>query len=165
MVTEVAKGEKVKAERFFLTSSTTDIVAKTDTQVTNFASRYTYAPIWTYTVPTGQVLVMKPEYRFSAYIEDEATPAAEWLDTQQVRIEVWDASKRKMQIPYYGLYLASKEETDLEKMARLQINDPILLQEGDQIFICGMADVTVYTIDVSASRFSLELERIKPSMF
>lgn len=164
MITEVAKGEKVKPETFFLTSSTTDIVAKTDSQVTNFASRYTFAPIWTYTVPVGQVLVMKPEHRFSAYIEDEGVPA-EWLNTQQVRIEVWDADLRKMEIVYSGLYINSKEESDTEKMARLQINEPVLLQEGYQIFICGMADVTVYTIDVSASRFTLELERIRPSMY
>lgn len=151
-------------ELWRLTSEETDVTAKTDAEVTNFALRYTYAPIWLYQVPVGQELVLLPEHRFGCYIEDEGVPA-EWLDTQHVRIEVWDATLRRMEIPLQLRYVQVKEMQDADKMAHLDILQPLWLKAGDWIYICGYSPNTVYTIDVSESFFTLELLRIRPSMY
>ena len=152
-------------EIFRLTHLTTDITAKTDAQVENYACRYTFAPIWTYQVPINQAFVLeRDEQFFGIYIEDDEVSAAEWRDDQQVRIEVWDATLQRMYIVYQGQYNQSKEEQDHTKMATYQIEEPYHIRSGDWIYISGYCPKTIYTIDVSDSRFSLEMTRIKPSI-
>ena len=162
----VSPQREIKGELFRLTSKTTGITEKTDSEVENYALRYTFAPIWEYQVPVGQEFVIKPEHRFSAYIEDDEVSPAEWRDDQKVRVEVWDTSKRRMQIVYQGMYMESKELQDTELMARLDLLDvPLLLKSGDWIVIAGYSWRSLYTIDVSDSYFNLEVERIRPGLF
>ncbi len=140
--------------------------AKSDSEVENFALRYTFAPVWIYQVPVGQEFLIKPEHRFSAYIEDDEAGAAEWSAEQKVRVEVWDPNLKRMQIVYQGLYVESKEMQDKDKMATLDLLDaPLYLPSGSWIYICGNAWSAIYTIDVSDSFFSLELLRVRPSLY
>ena len=166
MVT-LARPKEVIGELFRLTQAESGIVESTDSEVENFALRYTFAPIWKYQVPVDQELILLPDvHRFGAHIEDDEAASAEWRDDQFVRIEVWDATLRRMGIPYQARYVHSKEEQDTEKMARLELeDDPLRLKAGDWIYIMGYSPHTIYTIDVSDSRFSLEMVRVRTSMF
>jgi len=156
----------IKGELFRLAPSTDGVISKTDAEVENYALRYTYAPIWEYQVPVGQEFIITPEHRLGAYIEDDETSPAEWRDDQKVRVEVWDAGKRKMQIVYQGMYMESKEMQDLTKMATLDLlTAPLLLKSGDWIVISGHSWRAIYTIDVSDSFFSLEVTRVRPGLY
>jgi len=165
MDVDVKAQREITGELFHLTQLVTDITEKTDAQCENFAIRYTYAPIWLYQVPVGQELILLPEHRVSIYIEDDEVSPAEWANNEHVRVEVWDADLRRMQIALQCRYITAKEEQDLDKMAHLEILQPLRLRAGDWIYICGYCPHTIYTIDVSDSRFSLEVIRVKPSMF
>jgi len=160
---------KIVSEAFWLT--TANATAKTDAQCENFAIRYTFAPIWTYQVPVNNILLLKSSHHFYLHLEDDESTSAEWGDPQQVRLSVWDADLRKMQIIYQGRYVASKEMQDVEKMAVLDLipaGQELKLEEGAWIYIEGMCDngtTALYTIDVSDSHFSIETERVKPSLF
>jgi len=156
----------IKGELFRLTPSTDGVTSKTDSEVENYALQYTYAPIWEYQVPVGQEFIITPEHRLGAYIEDDETSPAEWRDDQKVRVEVWDADKRKMQIVYQGMYMESKEMQDLTKMATLDLlTAPLLLKSGDWIVVAGYSWRSLYTIDVSDSFFSLEVTRVRPGLY
>ncbi len=160
----VAVLRSIKSEIFYLTQA--DATAQTDSQVENYALRYTYAPIWKYQVPVNQEFVLAPEHKLSVYIEDDESSPAEWRSTQKVRVEWWDASLKKMEIIWEGRYISCKEEQDQDKMARLDIigGEPLEVKSGDWIIIAGMSDDTLYTIDVSDSRFTLECRRFRPTL-
>ena len=139
--------------------------AKTDTEVENFALRYTFAPIWIYQVPVGQEFLIKPEHRVGVYIEDDEAGPAQWRDDQKIRLEVWDPDLKRMQVVYQGMYVESKEMQDKDKMANLDLLDaPLHLPSGSWIYICGHAWSVIFTIDVSDSFFSLEVLRVRPSL-
>ena len=165
MAVAIKDNRKIIGELFHLTQSETGISASSDTTVENYALRYAFAPIWKWQVPTTHELVLEPKHRFAAYIEDDETSALEWLDVQEVRVEVWDADLKRMWIVYEGRYMQSKEETDREKMMHVDIYDPLHLKAGDWVYVLGKAATvtagTGYTIDVSDSRFTLELTRIR----
>ena len=162
----VAKETRMPIEELFrLTQKESGIVEQADSYCENYNIRYAFADIWYYQVPENQVLVFKPEHRLSIRIEDDEAAPAEWGNTQEVRVEVWDAARRKMEILYEGLYIMSKEETDREKMAHYEIDEPIYAPAGSWIFIRGKCSVSIYTIDVSDSRFTLECERVRPRLF
>jgi len=160
---EVAR--EIIGEFFRLRESEDGVTSKTDAQCENFAIRYTFAPIWTYQVPIDQELVLLPEHRFGAHIEDDEAAPAEWTDNQFVRVEVWDATLRRMIIPFQARYVHSKELQDTELMARLELSEPLRLKAGDWIYIAGYCPHALYTIDVSDSYFSLEMLRVRPSLY
>lgn len=169
MVVATSPQRKIEGELFRLTRN--DATAQTDAYCENFAIRYAFADIWYYQVPVGQEFLIRPEDHVSIYLEDDEAGAAEWGDPQKVRVVVWDADKKKMQVIYEGLYIESKELSDIGKMAtfdRLPNDEPLHLKSGDWIQIegkCDNATTGIYTIDVSDSYFSLEMLRVKPSMF
>lgn len=159
---------EIKGELFRLTQQ--DATAQTDAQVENYAVRYSYAPVWKYQVPVGQEFIILPTYRLSIYLENDESPtAAAWGDPQKVRVVAWDADEKRMQVIYQGLYVGSKEEQDIELMATFDLLDkPLHLKAGDWIWIEGKCDdgtTAIYTIDVSDSRFSMEILRIRPGLF
>lgn len=160
----------VKGERFRLTQNTTDVSAKTDAQVENYAVRYSFAPIWTYQIPVNQHMVIEPKDRLSIYLENDEASSAEWGNPQKVRVVVWDATLKRSMIIYEGLYMESKEEQDDELMAHFDLHEgkPLLLNPGDWVYIEGKCDdgtTAIYTIDVSDSRFSIEMTRVRLSGF
>ncbi len=156
----------IKSELFRLTPSETGITASTDSEVENYALRYTFAPIWKYQVPVGQEFIVLPTNVFGCYIEDDEAGAAEWRDEQQVRIECWDSGLKRMVIAYAGRYVESKDMQDKDKMAKLDLLDqPLHLKSGDWIYICGYSPSTIYTIDVSDSFFSMEINRVRQALF
>lgn len=165
----VVEAKKIIGEFFRLTQAESGITASTDGECENYAIRYTFAPIWKYQVPVGQEFILLLEHKFVAYIEDDETSALEWLDTQHIRVEVWDATLKRMQIAFQGRYVESKETQDLDKMAHLDLIEPLRLKSGDWIYILGYCPNvnagTGYTIDVSDSFFSLECLRVRPTMY
>ena len=166
MANAVVKEARLPIEELFrLTQKESGITEQTDAYCENYNLRYAFADIWRYQVPENQVLVFKPEHRLSIRIEDDEAAPAEWGNTQEVRIEVWDTTLRKMVIIYEGLYIMSKEETDRDLMAHYEIDQPIYAPAGSWIFIRGRASVSIYTIDVSDSRFTLECSRVRPRLF
>ena len=156
---------QIGGELFRLRQSETGVTANTDATCENYAIRYSFAPIWYYQVQTYEELVITPEHRLSIYLEDDEGSSAEWGDTQFVRVVVWDATMKRMQIIYEGRYMQAKEEQDDEKMAHFQMNEPVRLRAGDFIYVEGKCPNTIYTIDVSDSRFSIEMLRVRPTMF
>lgn len=169
MIEATAPQREIKGELFRLTQETTGISEKTDAQCENYAIRYTYAPIWEYQVPVGQEFIILPTHRIGIHLEDDEASSAEWGDPQKVRVEIWDATKRRMRIAYDGLYMESKEMQDIDKMATLDLLDvPLHLASGDWIIIAGMCDngtTAIYTIDTSDSYFSLEVLRVRPGLY
>ena len=166
MVAATSPQREIKGELFRLTQLVTGITASSDSEVENYALRYSFAPIWKFQVPVGQEFVIRPDHRVSIYIEDDEASPVEWRDDQKVRVEVWDADEKVMHIVYQGMYVESKEMQDGTKMATLDLLDaPLLLKSGDWIKIAGYSWRTLYTIDVSDSRFSIEVERIRPGLF
>ena len=156
----------IKPELFRLTPSETGVTASTDSEVENYALRYTFAPIWKYQVPVGQEFIIEPGHWFGCYIEDDEAGAAEWRDDQKVRVECWDNGLKRMLIVYEGRYMESKDTQDKDKMANLDLLDAQLhLKAGSWIYISGYAPSTIYTIDVSDSFFSLDILRIRQALF
>jgi len=166
MVQAVRNEREIIGELFRLTQLSTGISAKTDAQCENYAIRYTFAPIWIWQVPVNQEIVLLPEHKFGAHIEDDESSSAVWTDIQSVRIEVKDASLKKTTIVYEGRYMQSKEMQDQDKMAHLDIMNPVRLPAGSWIYILGYSpSSSLYTIDVSDSYFSLETLRVRPSLY
>ena len=165
----IAAGEAVKGELFRLTQATTDIVATTDA-VMELTFRYLDTVCWKYQVPPNQELVFLTEHRLSFYLEDDtAVTAVEFKDTQEVRIEVKDTTKRKTQILYDSMYVSCKEATDRDLMAHYQISEPYRARAGDWIEVSvrhpTVNAAAAYTIDVSDCYFTMEMLRIRPTMF
>jgi hypothetical protein len=149
-------------ELYRITQDDGDVSAQTDAQVENHALRYAdpaYAPIWKYTVPEGFELVFDPTHKFYVYIEDDELEPAEWGDRQKIQLQYWSADLKQMLDFYKDFYEQCKEPTDIDKAAHYE--RAIRAKAGDQIWICGKADVAIYTIDVSDSYFSLECDRFR----
>ncbi len=163
------KNTAIKEELFRLTQAESGITEATDAQCENYAIRYSFAPIWKWKVPVNNEIVILPSHRLSIYIEnDEASPAA-WADAQKVRVSVWSADLRKMSIIFQGRYMDAKELQDIDKMAHFQIPEEksFWLKSGDWIWVEGMCDngtAAIYTIDVSDSLFSMEMNRLRHSV-
>ena len=151
---------KVVSELFRITATSPDITAKTDSQVENYALRYAFAPIWVYKVPQPFELVFSPgKHKFYVYIEDDEGGPAEWATRQEVQLQYWSADLRQMLAFYEGFYEEAKEQTDIDKAAHYE--RAVHARPGDQIWICGRSSVTLYTIDVSGSHFTLECDMLR----
>lgn len=163
----VTKAQQIIPELFRLTQTEADIVASTDAQC-EYTIRYDFATIWKYQVPVGQEFILLPEHKFVVYIEDDST-SVEWLNTQFVQVRVLDATQKRIQIIYQGRYIESKETQDLDKMAHLDLIEPLRLKSGDWIYVLGECPTVnaggEYTIDVSDSLFSIECLRVRSSMY
>jgi len=166
MVQQITKERDIAGELFRLTQLDSDISASSDSTCENWAIRYSFAPIWKWQVPVNQEIVLKPEHKFGAHIEDDEASSAVWTDIQFVRIEVWDAALKRCVIVYEGRFIQSKELQDRDKMAHLDIVNPVRLPAGSWIYILGKCpNSSIYTIDVSDSYFSLETTRVRPSLY
>lgn len=119
-----------------------------------------WSDLWKYQVPTGQAHILQAKHRFAAYIEDDS-PAQVGNGTCRLKIEVRDQSESDKQRIYEGLYVASKEFQQDDKMARLLLTKDLLVEEKWFIVIMVLDDGTV---DESDSYFKLETIRLRTGL-
>ena len=161
----IAAEEKLKGEFHRLFQGDSDVTAATDAAFEN-TGRYDFAQIWKYQVPINTELIFLPEHHASVYIEDDEASPAEWADTENVRIAVWNPDLTRMEIIHEGRYMETKEVSDHDLMGYYnKVSEPIRVKAGGWIYIYGKCPITIFTIDVSDSLFILECLRVRPSMF
>ena len=82
--------------------------------------------LWDYQVPVGIQHVLLPEHYFATYIEDSQGTPVEMPDTDQVQIEVRDSVGQSREIIFGpALYVTCKERQDRDKMATLDLKEPL----------------------------------------
>lgn len=119
-----------------------------------------WSDIWKYQVPTGIGHVLLPEHTFSAYLEDVAAQVGN--GTCRLRIEVRDASEQDSKVVFGpALYVSVKDFSDVNKMAKLNLNGPIVVTERMYIVIVVNDDGA---IDASDSYFELATARIRKTL-
>ena len=121
----------------------------------------TWSDIWTYQVPNGVALVLKPHHTFSAYINDGSEVGA---STCQIKIEKRDSSKSDTQIAFGpALYVEVKEFQTKAKMARLMVpGEGIIVNEREFLIISVKDDGTVTTS--ATCYFELHIARIRKAI-
>lgn len=120
-----------------------------------------WSDIWKYQVPSGQSHILRPNHHL--YLKGYDTTTAEVGNgTCQVRIVRRDQSEQG-EDSFYGpaLYVASKDPSDLNKMARLQLQGDMEVPELFYIVIQVKDDAT---FDESISHFKLETVRVRYSI-
>ena len=90
---------------------------------------------WKFQCPSHMRLILKPGDRFSLHAEDSGDVEYVAPDAL-VRIEVRDPSEQR-KINVYGPanYISSSEFQDINKMAKLQIDQPIEVKRRDFIVV------------------------------
>lgn len=118
----------------------------------------TFTDIWTYQVPQGMALIIKPYHTFAAYIYDAGAEVGD--ATCQIKIEKRDASGTDVEILYGpDLYLASKEFQEQVKMAKFTaVAEAGVVIEPRQKLVITIKDDG--TIDESACYFELHIAKI-----
>lgn len=113
--------------------------------------------VWKFRVPIAMEVILQPNNLFSMYLQDRL--GQEVGDgTCQVRIEIRDETESE-RMPIYGpaLYVHSKEFQDRDRMARLDLARPVILQEREHLIICARANTE---IDADNSYFDLLCSRV-----
>ena len=147
----------VKEETWTLNSADTTSIPSGN-RADGTASKW--SDIWKYQVPTGQAHILKPGHRFAAYVEDASLEVSN--GTCRLRIVVRDQSEQDEKSIYGpALYVASKEFQDDEKMARLGLNNDLVVEEKFFLVIQGYDDGA---IDESDSYFKLETVRVRSTI-
>jgi len=146
--------EQIKEEPFRLTNL--DPVISTADGVAN-----TWSDIWTYQVPNGVALIIKPGHSFSAYIQDAGAEVGN--ATCQVKIEKRDSSKSDVLLLYGPeLYLTSKEFQDSTKKARLSVPaGGVIINEREFLIISGKDDAT---ITIANGYFELHIAKVRKAL-
>ena len=143
-----------KQEAFSLTSLDTVNITELD-GVANI-----WSDIWKYQVPTGQGHVLMPSHTFSAYIEDGAAEVGN--GTCELRISVRDTSEHDVRVIFGPvLYVAVRDFTDQDRLAKLSIPQPIRVLEKQWIVVEIKDDGT---IDASDSYFEMVINRIRSGL-
>ena len=117
----------------------------------------TFTDIWTYQVPQGMALIIKPYHTFAAYINDGSEVGD---NTCQIKIEKRDASGTEVEILYGPeLYLTSKEFQEQVKMAKLvAVSEAGVIIEPRQKLVIAIKDDG--TVDESACYFELHIAKV-----
>lgn len=155
-MTDIAK------EIYRINQNDSDVTANSDAVVEAAGLAAVFSTIWTYIVPEEVNLVITRDLNLFAHIEDDEGGPAEWTDTQAVQIQYQSADLKNLQELWRGTYGQIKEQADQDSIAKYQ--NERHLKPGDRILINGKANISINTIDVSDSYFSLETIRIRQDL-
>ncbi len=127
----------------------------------NDGTANTWIKIWQFQVPDGIAVILGPADILAAYLED--TGAAEvGNNTAEIRISIGDTSQQDNRVIFGPVpYINVKEFQDTRKVARLRLPEAIKVYEKQFINIEVKDDAT---LDESASRFLLEMTRIRQGL-
>ena len=118
----------------------------------------TWSDIWTYQVPQGVALIIKPFHTISAYIYDAGAEVG--ASTCQIKVEKRDASGGDTEILFGpDLYYAIKEFQERGKMAKFsQVSEAGVIIEPRQKLVISVKDDG--TVDESSCYFELHIAKI-----
>ena len=117
-----------------------------------------WSNIWKYRVPRGTTIILSEGNPFTCYLEDDS-PAEIGDRDARVQIFVRDPAENQ-EIQVYGpaLYIASKEQQDMDLMAFLRVASPIHVPARYWIIIQAYDAVA---IDASDSFYDIGCHRIR----
>ena len=117
-----------------------------------------WSNIWKYKVPRGTTIILSPGNTFACFLED--TGPAEIGDRDaRVQILVRDpAESQEIQAFGPALYVASKEQQDMDLMATLRLPEPLHVPARYWIIIQAYDGVV---IDASDSFYDIGCHRIR----
>lgn len=120
----------------------------------------TWTDIWTYQVPQGVVLVVKPFHTFAAYLYESTNSAECGGSDCQVKIEKRDASGSDIEILFGpDLYATIKEFQEHIKMATFKsVSEAGVLIEPRQKLVISVKDNGA--VDESACYFEAHIAKI-----
>jgi len=120
-----------------------------------------WSDIWSYQVPNGSALIVKPHHTTAFYLEDASAEVGS--STCQIKIEKRDASKSDVRLIYgQALYVESKEFQEAVKMAHFVVPpEGIVINEREYLVISVKDDGA---IDASDSYFELRISRLSRSL-
>lgn len=117
----------------------------------------TWTGIWTYEVPLGTGIILQAGDTIAAYLED-TSPAQVGNYDCYVKVEVQDPSGLSvLQIFGPSLYNQVKEFSDRNKLARLNVSEPVKVYPRQKIVI-SVKDAVA--IDASDSYFDLFTSKV-----
>ncbi len=145
-------------EPFRLTNADPVIVAA------NSAAVARWYDLWTYQVPNGMSLVLKPTDAFSVYL-DRSTGSTEISQTAaRVKIEKRDSSQSDIQLVYGPtLYKEAIEFQDINKFARLRLPASVVVVNEREWLAISIYYAT-YAAVVAYCYFVLQTTRIRKAI-
>lgn len=148
----------IREDKFRLTQSDPVISTSPDTITGQWFD------IWTYQVPNGTALILKPENTFSAYLY--ALAVAECVNTCKIKIEKRDSTGSDvLHVLGPALYLTVKEFQDVNLMASLAVPaSGVVVSERELLVISVWAAVADVGLDVSESYFEMRISKIRKAL-
>ena len=123
-----------------------------------------WSDLWTYQVPNGVALILKPTDTFSLYLDSGTGSTEAPAATTSIKIEKRDASKSDILLAYGPtFYLDAKEFQDVNKLARLRITgDSLVINERE--FLIISAKTAAVTLAVAYCYFVIHTTRIRKAI-
>ncbi len=149
---------QIREDKFRLTQSDPVISASAD------SGSGQWADIWTYQVPNGTALILKPEHTFSAYLYSLAP--AECTVTNKIKIEKRDSTGSDvMHVLGPALYVTVKEFQDVNLMAALAVPaSGVVVNERELLVISVWILAAETGLDVSESYFEMRISKIRKAL-
>lgn len=125
----------------------------------------TWSDLWTYQVPIGVSLILKPEHTFVANLEWDTTTCGN--STCMVKIEKRDASGSDVVRVFYDMYYAVKEWQDKSKMAHLQVPpEGVIVNERELLVISGYESAGAIQAGAAGdvSYFELRIAKVRKAL-
>ena len=146
---------KIREQLFFITEQILGMVAADGIALT-------WSDNYRYQVPQDRKYIFRPGHTFSA--EFNTGPAADYVGTDRVRIELRDADeKRTIQLLQDSLYVEITEFADRDLIRRLDITEEVEATAGMWIVIMTLPAVALDESDVG-SFFSLTCDIVKQTI-
>ncbi len=148
----------IREDKFRLTQSDPVIQASADT-----GSGQWY-DVWTYQVPNGTALILKPENTFSAYLYSLAP--AECTVTNKLKIEKRDSTGSDvLNVLGPALYVTLKEFQDVNLMANLAVPPSGVVVSERELLVISVWILAAETgLDVSESYFEMRISKVRKAL-
>lgn len=121
--------------------------------------------LWTYQVPIGVSLILKPEHTFAANLEWDSTTCGN--NTCLVKIEKRDASGSDVVKVFFDMYYAVTTWSDQSKMAHLQVPpEGIIVNERELLVISAYesAGAIQAVAEGDVSYFELRIAKVRKAL-
>lgn len=105
----------------------------------------TWSDMWTYQVPVGMSLIIKPEHTFSAYLDEGTGSTESGASHTSIRIEKRDASGSDKSIIFGPkLYSSVKQFVNVDRLAHFNVPpEGVIINEREKLVIVVYTDAIV----------------------
>lgn len=127
------------------------------------ASAGLWGDLWTYQVPNGTSLILKPEHTFSLYLVK--TGGSEASATTKVKIEKRDSTgSDRINVLGPGMYMLYKEFQDVNLMAMLSVPSSGIIVNERELLVISVWPEAGDTAVLTTSYFELRIAKVRKAL-